>query len=145
MDAEAPRELKKGTPSILVLEDYGDSRGASFSAPPAYLDFLGATKDLHIAAIRPGCVRGNHFHAERREVIVVVHDDAWSLHWDTGEGTQVSSRAFEGAGAVAVALPPHAAHAIRNDGAALLWIFASTNGRYSADAPDAYRREVVPV
>jgi oxalate decarboxylase/phosphoglucose isomerase-like protein (cupin superfamily) len=129
---------------VVVLEDHGDSRGASFSVPLEYLEFLGALKDLHVAAILPGCVRGNHFHVERREVIVVHHEDAWSLHWDAGEHTPVSNRTFDGAGVVAMAVPQHSAHAIRNDGAAPLWIFAATDGRYSPEAPDAFRREVVP-
>jgi predicted RNase H-like nuclease len=47
-----------------------------------------------------------------------VHRDRWSLRWDDGEGTPVQSRAFSGAGAVAIDAP--CAHAVRNDGASEL-------------------------
>lgn len=131
-------------PDIDVLEDRGDDRGASFSVAYEYLSFLGEPKDLHVASIRPGCVRGNHYHVERREVIVVIHTDSWSLHWDGGEGSPTSSRRFDGAGVVALAVPPHSAHALRNDGDDALWVLAATDGHYDPDRPDAYRRVVVP-
>lgn len=133
-------------PEVLVLEDHGgDERGASFSLAQSHLEFLGAPKDMHVASILPGYTRGNHYHAARREIIVVIHRDRWSLHWDRGAGTEVSSRAFAGEGVVAIAVPQNSAHAIHNDGAEPLWLVAATDGIYDPDAPDAHRRVVSPL
>jgi oxalate decarboxylase/phosphoglucose isomerase-like protein (cupin superfamily) len=132
-------------PTVLVLEDRGgDERGASFSVAREYLEFLGAPLDMHVASIAPGHVRGNHFHAVRRELIVVIHGDRWSLHWDAGAATAPSSRTFAGAGVVAIAIPRNSAHAIRNDGASPLWLIAATDGPYDPQSPDAHRRIVTP-
>jgi dTDP-4-dehydrorhamnose 3,5-epimerase-like enzyme len=128
---------------IVALKQLGvDQRGASFSVPLAQLELLGAPKDVHLASIGPGHVRGNHYHVERRELIVVLPHERWSLHWDVGEGTDVSTHTFFGQGAVAIAIPPSCAHAIRNDGSSLLWLIASTDGVYDPTHPDAYRRVV---
>lgn len=131
-------------PVVTVLDDRSDDdRGASFTVAVDHLEFLGAPKDMHVACVRPGKVRGNHFHAERRELIVVIHSDAWSLHWDSGPDTEPDGRSFSGTGAVAVAVPPNAAHAIRNDGDADLWLVASSDGPWHPDRPDAYPRALV--
>ena len=73
--------------------------------------------DMHVATIEPGAVRGNHYHAERREVLVIMAADRWSLHWDEGADTPARQREFTDPGAVLVTVPPGMSHAIRNDGA----------------------------
>lgn len=128
-----------------MLDDFGaDERGESYSVPLEYLEFLGAPKDVHIASIGPGHVRGNHYHVERHELIMVLPHDAWSLHWDTGAETRVSTRTFQESRAVAIAIPPHSSHAIRNDGQALLWLIAASDGLYDPASPDVHRRVVAP-
>lgn len=126
-----------------VLTDSGDARGSSFPLPAALLDRIGPVRDAHIATLVPRGVRGNHFHRARRELLVVVHTGAWSLHWDSGDDTPVESRRFTGSGAVLVTVPPLAAHAVRNDGAEELLILGLSDGPYDPSSPDAYPRDVV--
>jgi dTDP-4-dehydrorhamnose 3,5-epimerase-like enzyme len=131
-------------PRVLVIDDGGhDGRGSSFPVPAACLDFIGRLQDLHIASIRPGHVRGNHYHVARKELILVVAGDQWSLYFDTGEGTAVSVHPFGGHDAVAIEIPPRCGHALRNDGKVPLWLFAATDGPYDPAEPDAYTRRVV--
>jgi dTDP-4-dehydrorhamnose 3,5-epimerase-like enzyme len=137
-------QIAQGEPSVLVLGDGGDERGSSFTVPHEHLRFIGAAEDMHIACILPGHTRGNHFHSLRVELIVVVHRDRFSLHWDRGAGTEPSSRSFEGKGAVAIAIPKRSSHAIVNDGDEPLWLVATSDGPYDPDAPDAHRRIVTP-
>jgi dTDP-4-dehydrorhamnose 3,5-epimerase-like enzyme len=128
----------------VVLDDQGaDERGESYSVPLGYLELLGAPKDVHVASIRPGHVRGNHYHVERHELIMVLPHDAWSLHWDAGADTQVSTRVFQEVRAVAIAIPTYCSHAIRNDGQTLLWLIAASDGLYDPASPDVHRRVVV--
>ena len=127
---------------VIELDDRGDERGASFSLRTAELARIGPIQDVHVAAVRPGHVRGNHFHTSRRELITVVYRGAWSLHWDTGPGTPNAERTFTGAGAVLVVVPVGWAHAVRNDGAEDLWLFAASDAAYRPDRPDAERRIV---
>ncbi len=130
-------------PRVVVLDEVGsDERGVSFSMPTGLLDFLGAAGDTHVASIEPGCVRGDHYHVERRELILVLPHEQWSFHWDLGEGTEARARHFHEQSAVAIAIQPNCSHAIRNDGRSPLWLIASTDGRYDPERPDAYRRVV---
>lgn len=95
--------------------------------------------ECHLATVRPGAVRGNHYHPRRREVLAVLYSDRWTLLWDDGEGTPVQSRTFEGSGAVLMDADPLCAHAVRNDGAADLQLFAL------GDVSDeTFRRELTP-
>jgi dTDP-4-dehydrorhamnose 3,5-epimerase-like enzyme len=129
--------------TINVLSDSGDARGASYPLPGSWLGRIGPVKDVHISTLVPGGIRGNHFHVARRELLVVLYEGPWSLHWDRGEDTEVESRGFDGAGAVLIAVPPLAAHAVRNDSEELVRIVGLTDGEYDPAAPDAYPRRVV--
>jgi len=128
---------------ILPLEDHGDRRGFSYSLQAQQFSFLGSVKDVHFSMTLPGHIRGNHFHRVRKEVLVVRHEDSWTLAWDRGEATACELRRFEGAGTVIVEIEPLASHAVRNDGRQPLLIFAMTTGLYDPAKPDAYGRIVL--
>ncbi len=64
---------------IIKLNDSGDTRGYSFTVPAEVLKFLSRIRDVHVASMVAGAVRGNHFHLRRREAIVIVHHGEWSL------------------------------------------------------------------
>lgn len=124
------------------LMDVGDNRGSSFALPETWLTFLGGVRDLHITTLLPGHVRGNHYHAAHREVLIVLCQDRWSLLWDQGPGTDISQQNFSGAGAVLIEVDPGASHAIRNDGRVSLQIIGLANILFDPDAPDTIIRPV---
>jgi len=105
---------------VTPLSSRTDSRGSSFTIDVPFA----SVGECHAATIRPAAIRGNHFHTRRRELLIVMYTDRWTLLWDEGEGTPVQSRAFEGAGAVLIEADPLSAHAVRNDGATDLQIFS---------------------
>ncbi|MEU6141749.1 hypothetical protein ABZ848_15465 [Streptomyces sp. NPDC047081] len=129
---------------VVELQDTGDKRGSSYSVPAEIFANHFPLADMHIAAIEPGAVRGNHFHAERREVLVIMAADRWSLHWDEGAGTPVRQRHFDGPGTVLVSVPIGMSHAVRNDGVITMRMLGLTDGPYDPDNPDAHHRVVVP-
>jgi dTDP-4-dehydrorhamnose 3,5-epimerase-like enzyme len=133
----ADSELK-----VTVLTDSGDGRGSSFPVPDRCFESGFTVRDAHLSTLLPGHVRGNHFHVARHETLLVMSTDRWSLHWDSGTGTQVEARVFDGPSAVVIQVPPHASHAIRNDGNVPLHIVGLTDGPYDPAAPDAYPRRV---
>lgn len=112
---------------ITELPARSDARGASFRVEVPF----SSIGECSVATIRPGAVRGNHFHTRRRELLAVLYTDRWTLLWDEGEGTAVQSRAFEGHGAVLMDADPLCAHAIRNDGGTDLQIFILGDTRES--------------
>ena len=84
--------------------------------------------------LRSGLVRGNYFHRRDRELLVVLHEDSWTLAFDSGDDTPVETRAFSGSGTVRIEIDAGSAHAIRNDGRSDLHIFVV------GDAEDRERR-----
>lgn len=131
---------------IRQLPESSDQRGSSYSLTAEVIDDL-TIRDVHIAAVHPGHVRGNHYHTKKTELITVVYADAWSLHWDTGPGTTVSSKNFGGSGAVTVSFPFNWSHAVRNDGSTDLWLFNVTDMSFDRSltgaSQDAPPRKVV--
>jgi dTDP-4-dehydrorhamnose 3,5-epimerase-like enzyme len=138
----ADNELGGSELKVTVLKDSGDDRGSSFPVPDGWFEAGFLVQDAHLSTLMPGKVRGDHFHLARHEILMVMSVDRWSLHWDRGDGTQVDVRVFEGPSAVVIQVPPHASHAIRNEGNAPLQIFGLTDGPYDPAAPDAYPRKV---
>jgi dTDP-4-dehydrorhamnose 3,5-epimerase-like enzyme len=128
---------------VVLLDDHGDRRGRSFSLPDGWHEFLGTTVDMHTATIHAGPIRGNHYHTQRQEIITVLYQDRWSLHWDSGAETEIHHQFFSGTGAVLIEVEPQASHAIKNDGSVDLHIISLSNRRYNPEHPDAYPRQVV--
>ncbi|MFE9000576.1 hypothetical protein ACFYOY_00265 [Streptomyces sp. NPDC007875] len=133
--------------SVVAVEltDSGDARGSSFRVPAELFAGEFPVADMHIATIESGAVRGNHFHAARRELLVIMAEDRWSLHWDEGFGTPIQQRTFDGIRVVLVTVPTGMSHAIRNDGKVPLKMLGLTDGPFGAENPDAYPRVVVEV
>jgi oxalate decarboxylase/phosphoglucose isomerase-like protein (cupin superfamily) len=126
---------------VTELQNTGDARGFSFTAPAAALAFVGGMADVHLASTQPGAVRGNHYHLRRREAIVILPGAKWSLHWDEGENPSPRHREFDGGLAVMVLVSPGASHAVRNDSDATLWLVAISSESY--DPAESVTRKVV--
>jgi dTDP-4-dehydrorhamnose 3,5-epimerase-like enzyme len=126
---------------ISALSDDGDQRGFSFTLPDEALQFLDGVEDIHIAAILPGAVRGNHFHQRRREILLFQYVGEWSFHWDNGPNTPTQHRSFQGAGTMLIKILPGASHAVRNDGAQTLTLMAACSEPY--DPQDSIPRKVL--
>ena len=126
---------------ITELENSGDTRGFSFTAPAEALAFVGRMADIHMASTKPGSVRGNHYHMRRREAIVVLPGPKWSFHWDEGDGAPTQHRDFDGSLAVQILVSPGGSHAVRNDGERELWLVAISSETY--DPGESVARKVV--
>lgn len=123
------------------LNNSGDARGFSFTAPAEALEFVGRMADVHLASTGPRAVRGNHYHLRRREAIVVLPGMKWSFHWDEGDGAVPQHREFDGGRAVLVLVSPGASHAVRNDGDESLWLVAISSETY--DPAESVTRKLV--
>ena len=128
---------------IVTVADGGDERGSSFTLPDAWNRFLVALADMHVTTIRPGHTRGNHYHARHREILVVIYEDTWAFNWDSGAGTTVEHRTFDGKGAAVIEIQPSASHAVVNTGRREIVVLGMSDARYNPASPDAYPRPVV--
>jgi dTDP-4-dehydrorhamnose 3,5-epimerase-like enzyme len=127
---------------IVTVPDTGDERGCSFSLPDAWNEFLSSLADMHVTTIRPSHVRGNHYHARHREILVVIYQDNWSFFWDSGAGSRVEERTFQGRGAAIINILPSASHAVVNTGNRDLTVAGMSDMRYNPDHPDSFPRPI---
>lgn len=126
---------------IKELNNLGDKRGSSFTTPAEALSFVGRMADLHLASIKPGAVRGNHYHLRRLALITVLPGVKWSLHWDEGASSATQHREFDGGCPVLLLIPPLASHALRNDGTDDLWWLSISSEPY--DPAESMARKVI--
>jgi hypothetical protein len=94
------------TVEVELLSNSGDARGSSFPLGDTWLDFLGRAVDCHVMTIQPGQTRGNHYHARKREILIVMHKDRWTMCWDAGPNTPAHRREITGEGAVLLRFRP---------------------------------------
>lgn len=130
---------------IQEVDDNGDERGHSYCLPHGHLNAFASAKDVHIASIWPGKVRGNHYHMHKTERLIVFSGDTWTLYWDNGPGSKTNERHFSGAKLTVLTIEPGAAHAILNTGTRELVFVGLSDHHYCLDAPDAHTRIIVPI
>ena len=132
---------------IIELHNAGDPRGASFTIPTAALEFVGTIRDLHLAQILPGAIRGNHYHLRRMEAIVIYYHDDWTFHWDEGDLNppavipEPQHRDFSGSGAAVILVTPGCSHAITNRGAQSITILGVSSELY--DPAESVTRKLI--
>ena len=128
---------------ILKLPD-GGSRGENcFTVPPLVLSCLGQIRDIYIAPVAPGAIRGNHFHLRRKEALIILYETEWVLYWDEGENTPTCQIRFLGAGARVILVEPGSSHAVRNTGTRELLLLGLFSESY--DPTESLRRELISV
>ncbi|UWZ86157.1 polysaccharide biosynthesis C-terminal domain-containing protein [Occallatibacter riparius] len=130
--------MSESSVKFTELVDSGDERGLSFQTGTSWIKFLGSVEDGHVATILPGRIRGNHYHAEKREVIVVLSKGSWTLTFNQGPGTDAETRAFARGGAVILEIQPGASHAILNCGNEPLWTFSFANLAWNPERMDSF-------
>ena len=120
------------------LENRGDRRGDAFPIPAEAIQFLGGITEAHFVTIRPGMVRGNHYHATRSELLVVTYYDGCRVAWQHHPEGGIEVRDFAKKGTVALGLPAAVAHAVKNIGAQNLHLASFSNRENDGDG-DTFR------
>lgn len=129
---------------IITLSARTDQRGRVFSLPAAALSFLdGIIAETHLAEILPGYIRGNHWHDNRWEVMLIVGDDNWQFYWSDTPDDTPQCREFAAGESVAILIPPYTPHAVKNTGLSSLWITAISNASYDGVTIDTYNHELI--
>ena len=124
---------------ITQLPDNGDERGRSFSLDSLALSSIGPVRDLHATTLKPGHSRGNHYHLERDELILVLGEDQWTLRWED-QGHKVHERQIDSAGATLLRVDKGLSHAIDNTGRRDLTILAMSDRVFAPEDADSYAR-----
>ncbi len=114
---------------ICTLTGSGNHRGELFQFPDTAFRFLARIAELHYATIEPGGVRGNHYHQEGRECILLAYHGPWRLACRLLKATSTITRAYKGKGAVIIKIDTGVVHAIKNTGDKPLHLVSCSNAR----------------
>ena len=126
-------ETERGGFDLHELPDRDDGRGAAFFLDAATIAWLGPLAELHVVAIAPGKVRGNHMHRERREILFVHYDGDVEVAWRIPGATEANTKRFAGRGAFIARIEPGTLHALRNSGAGFVEVVSLSNGRFDLE------------
>jgi oxalate decarboxylase/phosphoglucose isomerase-like protein (cupin superfamily) len=121
----------------------GDERGDSYSLPQEAIDFVGRVEEIHVATIVPGAIRGNHFHADKKEATVLVFSDGCRLAWKPLNAGEPQQTDFDGKDAIVFKVLPNVIHAIKNTGNRPMILISFSNGRNDPQNPDTFRHTIL--
>ena len=117
---------------IIELENYGDLRGALYNVPNADLQFINKIQNIHFGRIKSGSIRGNHYHHQSKEMLIITYSDTWTLAWKEKDSAEISEKDFTGSGTVLIKVKERVVHSVKNTGDRDLEIIALSN-RESSD------------
>ena len=125
---------------------------ATFETLPAFVDGRGlvteplgptelpAQRNVHLVITAPGGVRGNHFHRNGTEILVVVGPALVRLRDADGVRDVVVATAE----AVKFRIPGGVAHAIQNTGQLPMFIASFSSEAHDPQSPDVVREVLIP-
>ena len=120
--------------TVEQIRMYRDARGKVFEpATPAVLS-SGRLRNLHVATMTPGAVRGNHRHTSQTEWISFSGRLTVALEGRNGEREVLD---FVDDDCVLLRVEPGVAHAFRNPGETETFIVCYADRECGADASEA--------
>ena len=125
---------------ITTLQNYGDLRGTLYNVPDKDLLFLDNIQNIHFGKIHPNSIRGNHYHHQGKEVLIISYFDTWTLVWAKKDSAEISKKEFTGSGAVLIKVNKGIVHSVKNNGDKDLEIIALSNRIFSKEDPDTFAR-----
>lgn len=125
---------------IIQLKNYGDIRGALYNIPDTDLLFLDKIQNIHFGRICPGSIRGNHYHDQSKEMLIISYSDIWALAWAKKDSDDISKKEFTGSGAVLIKVNEGIVHSVKNNGDKDLEIIAFSNRIFPKEHPDTFTR-----
>jgi len=128
---------------IIKLENYGDKRGALYNISDRDIQFLDKIKNTHFGRISPGSIRGNHYHHQTKEILIITYSDTWTLAWAEKDSVEISKKEFKGSGAVLIKINEEMAHSVKNIGDKDLEIIALSNRIFSKENPDTFYKDLL--
>jgi len=131
---------KKIKYKIKKLEVHSDKRGWLVELLKAN-ELEKPVKQLHIASIKPGCVRGNHYHSKRMEWFFIVAGKAELSLQDIKTKEKIHFKLSPKEPKV-ITIFPYIAHAVKNIGKEIVYLVSAQSDIYNPRKPDAFRWEI---
>jgi len=128
---------------IIKLENYGDKRGVLYNILDTDLQFLDKIQNIHFGKIHPNSIRGNHYHHQSKEMLIITYLDTWTLAWAKKDSDEISKKEFTGSGAVLIKVDEGVGHSVKNNGDKELEIIALSDRIFSKESSDTYSKTLL--
>ncbi|MBN2168434.1 MAG: cupin domain-containing protein [Actinobacteria bacterium] len=128
---------------IIQLNSDSDERGWVLRPFDDSVLETGRITNIHIVSIKPGSVRGNHFHRFQNEYVWVMTGtvELTALNNETGKK---EAMIIEGeTDGVMVKVPPGMTHAFKNTGDTNAYLFCASDKIKETEGRDSVRNEIV--
>jgi len=127
---------------IKEIEFDQDDRGWSIKPITDEEISAGRIKDIHIVSMRPGAIRGNHYHAYKTEHIFVMGSTCRVVVMDNNTKEREEEIIEHNKKALLV-IPPHVTHAIENIGNEMSYLLCYSKAEEDLDMSDVVRNKIV--
>lgn len=94
-------------------------------------------KQIYVATIKPGYIRGNHYHLKRTEWFFIVGGEAEIFLEDIKTKEKIRLKISSRKPKVTTILPK-VAHAIKNSGRKTIYLVSAQNNVYNPENPDTF-------
>jgi UDP-2-acetamido-2,6-beta-L-arabino-hexul-4-ose reductase len=131
-----------GIIQIKEIEFDQDDRGWSIKPITDEEIHTGKIKDIHIVSMRPGAIRGNHYHAYKTEHIFVMGSTCRVVVMDNNTNEREEEIIEHNKKALLV-IPPHVTHAIENVGNEISYLLCYSKVKEDLDTNDIVKNKIV--
>lgn len=102
----------------------------------------GRIKNVHLASILPGTVRGNHFHMRKTEFALMIGSGCQFLSIDNSTAIEEHIMT-DGSEPVLVRIPPKISHAFKNVGNSAIYLFCYSDQPFDPKNPDVISNKIL--
>jgi UDP-2-acetamido-2,6-beta-L-arabino-hexul-4-ose reductase len=99
-------------------------------------------KQIYVATIKPGGVRGNHYHLKRTEWFFIATGEAEIFLEDIKTKEKIRLT-FSSRKPKVITIPPKMAHAVKNSGREIVYLVSAQNTIYNPKDPDTFSQSVL--
>ena len=128
--------MRKIKYKIKKLEIHADKRGWLVNLFSAN-ELEKPVKQMHLASIKLGHIRGNHYHSKRMEWFFVIAGKAKFCLKDVKDKRKICFELSEKHPKV-ITIFPGVAHAVKNIGKETVYLASAQSDIYNPKSPDAY-------
>ena len=131
-----------GIIQIKEIEFNQDDRGW-FIRPITDDDIKSSTvSDVHMVSMKPGAIRGNHYHVHKTENILVIGGTCRIIAVDNNTKKK-EEKSIENNSKVLFVIPPNVTHAIENIGNEVTYLLCFSNVKKDLKNQDLVRNKII--
>ena len=134
--------LFMGIIQVKEIEFYQDDRG--WSVRPITDDDLkkGVISDIHMVSMKPGAIRGNHYHVHKTENILIIGSACRLLVLDNNTKEE-EEKVIENSDKMLFVIPPDVTHAIENIGNEVSYLFCFSYAKGGLESRDVINDKII--